>query len=150
MIKRSLRKLRQQPKSTRDNIALAFAGSLTGIVALVWLYHAPVRIGEGTAGIVSGGSESEQPGFMNIFSDFGSQMATVKESFNDIQEITTEEEVAEPVVEQESQTNQTNSYEEDVAQAEEINVATSTTQARTVRIITTNEDSSDVDTSERQ
>jgi hypothetical protein len=152
MIKHFLRRLRQQPKSTRDNIALVIAGSLSGVVAMVWLYHAPVKIGEGTAGMVSG-DENSQPGFMNMFSDFSSQMATVKESFTEVQETLVEEEA------ETTSTAEELPLEEEIFQNESVigggnsDTATPiapTTQPRAIRIITTSDNSSEVETSENE
>jgi len=78
MIKRLLRQLRKQPKASRDNVAFISAGILTGIVAFVWVYHAPERLGVQESGVLS--SAKDEPGFWQLFSDFGSQMASVRDA----------------------------------------------------------------------
>lgn len=76
MIKRFIRNLRQKPKTTRDMIALVFAGSFTALVSLVWLYNFPSKI-PALGEVVK---KDDKPAFSDFFSDFKDQVATVKES----------------------------------------------------------------------
>ena len=89
MIKRLLRQLRKQSKTSRDNVALVTAGTLTALVAMMWLYHAPTRLSIQESGTLS--SAKEESSFWQLFSDFGSQMASVKDFLPELQDTLTNE-----------------------------------------------------------
>lgn len=75
MLKRLIVKARNQSKQTRDKYAFGVALGFTGVIALVWLYHAPSHILK-VASEVGGGT---QP-VADMFGQINSQMANVRES----------------------------------------------------------------------
>jgi hypothetical protein len=94
MFRRFLRNLHQKPKSTRDGVALVFAGLVTSLVLFVWVYHIPARqeaigqkYGEETV-------EDSSPGFSRFFSGIGEQISNLKKEESDVQsETETQEEI---------------------------------------------------------
>lgn len=73
MIKHLLRNLRQQPKGTRDNVALGIAVAVTSVVAMGWLYGFPMKTHIQTE-VITG---EEKPGFTALFSDIKNQLAGI-------------------------------------------------------------------------
>ena len=70
-----LRKLRQQPKELREQLALWGAGVVTAAVALVWLYHTPQQV----APVLS--EATDAGAFSQFLSAAGSQIAAVRDAF---------------------------------------------------------------------
>tara|TARA_B100000508_G_scaffold140846_2_gene143820 strand:- start:2640 stop:3101 length:462 start_codon:yes stop_codon:yes gene_type:complete len=78
MLKRLVVKARNQPRQTRDRYAFSVAVGFTAVIAMVWLYHAPSRI----IGSMDGAAEGVKP-FTSFLDQIGDQVATVKESLPD-------------------------------------------------------------------
>jgi hypothetical protein len=80
MLKRLLRNLRQQPKSTRDSVAFMLAGLFTFAVFSVWAFNVPDRLA-----LMNDETETaeEEAGssFGSIFSGIRDQVAGVVDSF---------------------------------------------------------------------
>lgn len=76
MIKRLIKNLRQQSKSTRDVVALGLASVFTAVVATVWLYNQPARLFE----LKDVSLTEEEPAFSGFFSGFKDQFAAVGQS----------------------------------------------------------------------
>lgn len=147
MIKRVLRQLRKQSKVSRDNVAFIAAGLLTGMVAMVWMYHAPSRLMSQTDNLLS--DSKTESGFWQSFSDFGSQAAAVKDSLQETPEsvetalddrITTTTTTSEQFFYNAATTTQKNTVETDSSDTGflEAERETSATPSQPIRIIAVN------------
>jgi triphosphoribosyl-dephospho-CoA synthetase len=85
--KKLFRHISSQSKAKRDSYALIVAGTFTGLVALIWAFSLPEKMGT-LAGAVE--SEAELP-FSNFLDEAGAQLAAVKEGFKNEETASTTE-----------------------------------------------------------
>lgn len=80
MFRRFIKNIRQQPKATRDKIAISIAGGFTACIVAIWLYHMPSRL----ASITESADDNESPpAFSQFFNEIGDQFSTVKEAISE-------------------------------------------------------------------
>ena len=82
MIKRLIGSVRRKPRAIREGVAFWAAITLSGFIAVVWLYHMPARFVEVDFALDDSG-ESEQ----NLFDGFQSQLSTVREGLPNADQI---------------------------------------------------------------
>jgi hypothetical protein len=80
MVVKVLRNLRTKPASVRERYALGIAGSITGVIALIWMLALPGSPEESARRI----AEQEQVArpFAALANGVGEQLASVRDSLN--------------------------------------------------------------------
>jgi len=77
MFRKTIAKLRQQPRGIRDAVSFWCAGGFAFVVALVWLFNAPERFSEIMV------SDVDRPEQTSFFDEISSQVANVREAIPD-------------------------------------------------------------------
>ena len=75
MIKKTIGKLRRQPKNVREGIAFWSAGVFAFMVFVVWLFNAPTKFSQ-----MAINNQGDSGTISSILEDLNQQVATVKES----------------------------------------------------------------------
>lgn len=83
-----LRKLQNQPKAQRQQIAFGGAVCITGIIAMVWLVSLPERLTE-TNSTTAQTEDASRPLFGELFSGVREQVGNVRGAFAQLQEAET-------------------------------------------------------------
>ncbi|MCA9356852.1 hypothetical protein H6784_05300 [Candidatus Nomurabacteria bacterium] len=79
MIRKTITKIRQQPKHVRDKFALGLAGTFTALIFAFWLYGVPGRMAE-----IDSRVNPDEPGLMSQFMDkLGKQVSSIPEAAPD-------------------------------------------------------------------
>lgn len=91
MIRKTILKIRRQPKYVRNNIAMGLAGSFTAVVFVIWAYHIPSQLDE-----IDNGKNANENGLMSQFMDnVGKQVSSIKDAIPENLENITEVESSE-------------------------------------------------------
>ncbi len=77
-MKKLFKHIRSQPKAKRESYALIVASAFTSLVAIVWAFSLPEKMGT-----IADGAESDSPApFSSLFKEVGEQFAAAKAGFN--------------------------------------------------------------------